>query len=122
MIELEFKIDCLDGKYCFLCKCERSLQYCVETDINGLNCLEAEADEKMTNEFISHLNEAQIEKWDAEYSGENLIEDGIEWSVRYLKEDKEYLSKGKESFEPYNFESLLKAIKVCDKQLEYFGW
>ena len=122
MIELEFTINCLDGRYCFSCRNDGCISYEVDTDINSLECVQGELGQQQTEEFLKYLNEAQIEKWDAEYSGDNLIEDGIEWSLKYLNEDKEYQVSGKESFEPYNFEYLLKAIKIADKQLEYFGW
>ena len=122
MIELEFKIDCLDGRFCFLCKNDEAFSYEVETDISGLSCVDGELDQKQSEEFMKYLNEAQIEKWDRKYCGENPIEDSIKWSVRYISDDKEYLTEGEESFEPYNFECLLKAIKIADKQLEYFGW
>ena len=122
MMELEFTIVCLDGRYCFSCKAEESFNYETDTDINGLECVQGELDEEKANEFVKLINEAEIEKWDREYCGENPIEDGIEWSLKYINNDKEYMSCGKESFEPYRFEYLLKAIKLCDKQLEYFGW
>ena len=122
MIELEFTINCLDGRYCFSCKNDECFDYETDTDINGLENIQGQLDKEKTVEFMKYLNEAEIEKWDKEYSGENLIEDGIEWSVKYICDEKEYISQGKESYEPYRFESLIKAIKIADKQLEYFGW
>ncbi len=122
MMELEFTIVCLDGRYCFSCRSDECLGYETDTDINGLECIQGQLDEEKAAEFLKLIKEAEIEKWEKEYSGENPIEDGIEWSIKYMKDDKEYMSCGKESFEPYRFENLLKAIKLCDRQLEYFGW
>ena len=122
MNELQFRIDCLDGSYCFSCRKENNLVYDTDTNIEGLENVQGELDEARTDEFEKYLKEAQIEKWDEEYSGENLIEDGIRWSLVYIDENRELKCRGIESFEPYNFEYLLKAIKLCDKQLEYFGW
>lgn len=122
MIELEFKIDCLDGRYCFSCRCDEDLDYSVDTDIAGLESVEAKLDQEKISEFSKCLDEADIEKWDRSYSGENEIEDGIRWSLKYTKDGKEYFTDGRESFEPYCFENLIKAIKLCDRQIEYFGW
>lgn len=121
-MELEFTIVCLDGRYCFSCKTGECLNYETDTDINGLECIQGQLDEEKTTEFMKLINEAGIERWDKEYGGEHLIQDGIEWNLKYISDEKEYYSCGKESFELYRFEYLLKAIKLCDRQLEYFGW
>ena len=122
MIKLEFKIDCLDGKYYFDCACNEELIYNVDTSINSLNNIEGQLSDEDKEKFLSLINEAQIEKWDRNYTGISLIDDGIRWSVKYLNNDKEYVSDGVESYEPYSFRKLIEAIMICDKQLSYFGW
>ena len=119
MFKLNFRIDCPDGKYAFDCDCNEKVEYKVESDIPGL---ENTAGEIMPDAFSSLVEKATIEKWDREYSGSSLIEDEIIWNLEYIKENRIYRVKGHESYEPYNFEYLLNAIKLCDKQLEYFGW
>ncbi len=122
MKELQFRIDCLDGSYCFSCRKEDNLIYDTDTNIKGLENVQGELDQAGTAEFMKCLEKAQIGKWDEEYRGDNPIEDGISWSLVCIDEEREIKSSGIESFEPYCFEYLLKAIKLCDKQLEYFGW
>ena len=119
MFKLNFEIDCPDGKYAFYCVCDEKLEYKVETDILGLDSKEGEIS---SDRFIRMLNDANIERWDRKYSGDNLIEDGIIWKLIYETDDRKYETEGYESYEPYNFEYLLSAIKLCDTQLEYFGW
>lgn len=121
MIKLKFKVNCIEGEYCFVFDYENK-NYIVNTNINGLVNVEEELKTELVNEFIYNLNEATIEKWDRHYDGVNKIEDGIKWSVKYYKDESEYVSDGLESYEPYKFEYLIKAIKICDKQIEYFGW
>ena len=119
MFKLNFEIGCPDGKYAFYCVCDEKLEYKVETDIAGLECKEGAIS---SDEFIKLVDDAMIEKWDRRYTGENLIEDGIIWNLVYEKDNYKYETEGYESYEPYNFEYLLSAIKLCDTQLEYFGW
>lgn len=120
MKQLNFVFTCLDGNYEFVGKLDDVLVYTVETNIEGLNSFEGELDKKNSEEFLKKVEMANIDKWDREYKGDNPIEDGVKWYAKYIDEDKVYVSSGEESFEPYNYEHLIEALLVCDKNAEYF--
>lgn len=120
MNKLEYQIDCLDGVYNFTAEFEDNVIFNVETNIGSLNSFSGELDENTSRQFIEEIEKAQIEKWDKEYKTEmSEIEDGIKWQMRYLKNDKEYVSCGEESYQPYNYEHLVKAIRLCDEKNDY---
>lgn len=120
MRKLEFRFDCLDGQYVFDCEADQVLTYQIETDIEGLSSFSGDLDEEKTAAFFAELELSKLKSWEREYRGENLIEDSTHWSVRYFAEDKEYVSEGYESFEPYNYEHLIRALMICDEKAEYF--
>ena len=120
MKQLNFVFDCLDGKYEFVGKLDDVLVYTVETNIVGFNDIEGELDKETSDLFLKKLEMANIDKWDRQYSGENSIEDAVYWYVKYKDGDKIYVSSGEESFEPYNYEHLIEALKLCDDKADYF--
>ena len=120
MNKIEYIINCLDGTYTFAAEFNKIVLYGVETNIESLSSFVGELSEENSKKFIEEINNAQIEKWDREYKAEQSeIEDGITWKVIYTKDDKEYVSSGKESYVPYNHEHLINAILLCDKENDY---
>ena len=120
MNKLEYQINCLDGVYNFAAEYDDVVIFNIETNIEKLNSFSGELDDASSKLFIEYLNKAQIEKWDREYKAElSEIEDGIRWEIRYLKDEKEYVSCGEESYQPYNYEELISAIRLCDKENDY---
>ena len=67
------------------------------------------------------LKKAGIGKWDREYpaSGEG-IEDAVRWKVKLTEDDREYVSKGEESFEPYDYEVFMDALRILEDRADYF--
>ena len=120
MNELEYLINCLDGSYRFYAKYDDTVNYAIETDIEGLESLNGDLEDASGKAFIEAVEAAHIENWEAEYPCDgSRIEDGIRWSVLYLKDGKEYRSHGEESYVPYGHEELVKAIRICDPQNDY---
>ena len=118
MKKLEYTVNCLDGVYCFVAEFEDNVLFSVDSTIESISQKNGELDAEKSRIFIDEINKAEIERWDKEYYGQE-IEDGIRWTIRYFVEDKEYVSKGFESYQPYNYEHLIKAILMCDKESEY---
>lgn len=116
MNSLYFRFTCLEGNYEFRADFDdKKGTYSIETDIAELENKSGDLPE----EFISQLNNAEIEKWDKRYDGQR-IEDGTSWRVSYIKDDKTYISSGEESYYPYNYNNFLEAIKMCDEKAVYF--
>jgi len=120
MNNLRFIFNCLEGKYEFNCEIKDTVIFSIETDIEGLESKEGELDIDLSKKFFEEVNNAQIEKWDRHYSAINPIENGVKWYVKYVSDDKEYVSDGEESYEPYNYEHLISAIMLCDDKASYF--
>ncbi len=120
MNKLEYHVDCLDGVYDLTAEFSDAVTYSVDTDIASLKSFSGELDADTGRIFMEEIEKAQIERWDREYAAYlSKIEDGIRWEVRYLKGEEEYVSKGEESYTPYGFEHLVKAVLICDKDSEY---
>lgn len=120
MKKLEYTINCLDGVYCFVAEITDNVLFNIESNIEKVQSKAGELDQEKSKLFIEEINKAEIAKWDKEYKAEGSeIEDGISWSISFLDEDKEYISQGRESYQPYNYEHLVKAILLCDQESEY---
>ena len=120
MKKLEYTINCLDGVYCFVAEFEDSVIFNVDSTVEAVSSKSGELDAQKSKLFIEEINSSQIDKWDRKYNVDGTdIEDGIRWSIRYLDGEKEYLSDGLESYQPYNYEHLVKAILLCDQESEY---
>ena len=118
MFELEYCFECLNGKYFLNVKEDN---YEISTDIAELENKEGLLTEAENNAFQKQLNKAGIEKWDKEYPASgNRIEDAVKWSVRYTAEGKEYFSTGEESYEPYTYNELIRALMIIDEKAQYF--
>lgn len=120
MNKLEYRITCLDGVYDFVAEYGDSVLFNVETDIASLKSFSGELDDEKSRQFIEDVEKAQIERWDREYAADlSGIEDGITWKLTCLKDGIEYVSSGEESYQPYNYEYLIRAIMLCDPESEY---
>ena len=119
MRRLEYHFSCLDGSYFLLCEIDDKLSFTIETDIAGFENRGGELDEETSTKFVKLLDEAQIEKWERSYTGSD-IEDAISWKLKYVKEDKEYVSEAIETCEPYNYEKLIEALKLLEDKADYF--
>ena len=121
MTKLQFHFECLDGNYFYVAEADRATTYTITTDIPELEEKTGELDEKATNEFLKELELAQIERWDRHFTAEQSeIEDAVKWSLTYENENGVYKSDGVESYEPYTYEHLIRALILCDKNAEYF--
>ena len=121
MKHLELTCTCLEGNYTFTADTVNGrIVYSVITDIENLASLEGRLGFLKSRKFSKLLDKTQIEKWDSEYTGESGIEDAVKWKVSWKDDEKEYSSKGEESYYPYNWEYLLEAIALCDRNIEYF--
>jgi len=119
MNKILYEFSCLDGKYIFNAEFnEEFVKYEIETDIEGLENITADLSDDLVKEFNQYILDANIDKWEKEYFGENNIEDATKWVVRYFVDDKEFVSKGEETYWPYNYELLIKAIKLCDNKAD----
>ena len=120
MDQLLFHFACLDGIYDFEAQftAER-LQYEIQSTIPELESLSGVLEE--TESFRKELELAEIEKWDRKYPAMRTpIEDAVKWQVKLIKDGKEYVTEGEESYEPYRYEHLVKALMCCDGKAEYF--
>ena len=122
MNRLEYHFDCLDGKYLCVCQFDdESLSYVIESSIPELSGKSGELSKEETVRFNKLLEEAQIEKWDREYMADlSGIADAVKWKVKLIKDDKEYVSRGEESFEPYNYKQLIDALRLMEDKADYF--
>ena len=120
MNRLEYRFSCLDGNYFFVCEMSDTAVFKIETDIPELENKEGQLDDEKKEAFIKELKEAGIERWESNYHGDSAIEDAVKWYVKYNEDDREYVSDGEESFEPYNYEHLIRALMICDEKAEYF--
>ena len=119
MHRLEFYFNCLEGRYFFVF--EDGI-YSIETDIPSFTDKSGELTKKEINTFSDKLNAAKIEAWDRYYLPEGEgIEDGVKWKVRLIKDDKEYVSEGEESYEPYGYEYFIEALKLIEDYADYFA-
>ena len=109
-MKLIFNFKCLDGEYELVIN---EFDYVVNSTIS---CFESKTGTIIDKgKFIELINKANIKAWDKEYKGE-LIEDSIEWSI----DCDGYQSKGYESYEPYNYNYLIKAISLIESNASYF--
>ena len=122
MNRLEYHFDCLDGKYLCVCQFDdESLSYVIESSIPELSGKSGELSKEEAVRFNKLLEEAQIEKWDREYMADlSGIADAVKWKVKLIKDDKEYVSRGEESFEPYNYKQLIDALRLMEGKADYF--
>ncbi len=122
MNRLEYHFDCLDGKYLCVCQFDdESLSYVIESSIPELSGKSGELSKEEAVRFNKLLEEAQIEKWDREYMADlSGIADAVKWKVKLIKDDKEYVSRGEESFEPYNYKQLIDALRLMEDKADYF--
>ena len=121
MNRLEYNFDCLDGHYRLAAEWDETLNYEIESDIPEFENRSGELSKEETSAFLAVLKKAQIEKWDREYlSCCEAIEDGIRWKVRLCEDGREYVSKGEESFEPYDYEIFMDALRILEKKADFF--
>ena len=122
MNRLEYHFDCLDGKYLCVCQFDdESLNYVIESSIPELSGKSGELSKEEAVRFNKLLEEAQIEKWDREYMADlSGIVDAVKWKVKLIKDDKEYVSRGEESFEPYTYKQLIDALRLMEGKADYF--
>ena len=122
MNRLEYHFDCLDGKYLCVCQFDdESLSYVIESSIPELSDKSGELSNEEAVRFNKLLEEAQIEKWDREYMADlSGIVDAVKWKVKLIKDDKEYVSRGEESFEPYTYKQLIDALRLMEGKADYF--
>ena len=48
------------------------------------------------------------------------IADAVKWKVKLIKDDKEYVPRGEESFEPYTYKQLIDALRLMEGKADYF--
>ena len=120
MDQLLFRFTCLDGTYGFEAQFNSDeLHYDVQSTIPELDSLSGTLENPET--FLKELELAEIEKWDRNYSADgSLIEDAVKWQVKLVRDEKEYVTEGEESYEPYRYEHLVRALMCCDEKAEYF--
>ena len=120
MNKMEYTINCLDGTYELTVEYDDTVIYSVDTNIETMQSFSGELDADQSKAFIEEIKKAGIERWDREYNAElSEIEDGITWQMRYLRDGKEYVSKGVESYQPYGYEHLVNAIQLLDEKSGY---
>ncbi len=122
MNRLEYHFDCLDGRCLFVCEFdELTLSYDLESTIEEIPARSGELSREDLEKFDKLINAARIESWEKEYKNDFLaIEDGIRWKVKYHKDNKEYVSCGQETYEPYGYEEFINALKLCVDKADYF--
>ena len=121
MNRLEYCFDCLDGHYFFCAEWNETLNYEIESDIPGFENKSGELSIEETKAFEEALEKAGIERWERRYLPDiSGIEDGIRWKLRLLKDEKEYVSQGEESFEPYGYECFMEGLKIMEEKADYF--
>ena len=120
MDQLLFHFACLDGTYDFEAQFTADeLRYETKSTIPELESLSGVLEE--TESFRKELELAEIEKWDRKYPAMGTpIEDAVKWQVKLIKDGKEYVTEGEESYEPYRYEHLVKALMCCYGKAEYY--
>lgn len=120
MDQLLFRFECLDGVYAYEAQFDSNeLHYEIQSTIPELESLSGTLNE--TETFLKQLDLAQIEKWDRRYQAAGTpIEDAVKWQVKLIRDGKEYVTEGEESYEPYRYEHLIRALMCCDEKAEYF--
>ena len=120
MDQLLFHFECLDGTYDFRAEYDADqLRYEVESTIPELQNLSGTLDDP--KEFMKELDLAEIEKWDRYCQATGTpIEDAVKWQVKLIRGGQEYVTEGEESYEPYRYEHLIKALLSCDPEAGYF--
>ena len=123
MNKLEYHFKCLEGFYELFVEYDNDrLLYEINTDIESLESINGELDSSKIKQFVELLDKAEIGKWDKEYEADgSIIEDGTTWSIAYLKDDKEYHSKGVEGYWPYGYEYFIEALKLIDAKADYMN-
>lgn len=122
MNRLEFHFDCLDGRCLFICEFDKStLNYDLESTIEELPACAGELSAADCELFNKYIAQANIPSWEKEYMPAlSRIEDGVRWKVKLFLDQKEYVSKGEESYEPYGYKDFIKALKLCVSKADYF--
>ncbi|MBR4471316.1 MAG: hypothetical protein IKS54_08420 [Erysipelotrichaceae bacterium] len=121
MNRLEYKFDCLDGHYFLIAQWDEVLNYEIDTDIAEFESRSGELSAEGTKKFADLLDQAKIESWEKEYLPENEgIEDAVKWKLVLCKDEKEYVSYGEESFEPYGYELFVDALRIFEEKADYF--
>ena len=114
MRKLNYTFECLWGVYNFSCEFDKeSVVYEYKSTINEEVERQGELNKEDAIKFNELIDQANIKSWDKQ--GEDLdIEDKTAWQVVYIDEEKEYVCKGYEGSWPYNYQSLINAMKLCD--------
>jgi hypothetical protein len=121
MKKLEYCFDCLDGHYSLVMEWAETLCYEIESDIAGFENRNGELSKQETEAFEEALKKAEIEKWDRAYLPETEgIEDAVHWKLKLMEDDKEYVSEGEESYEPYGYELFIDALRKAEDKADYF--
>ena len=122
-MKLEYYFDCLDGQYRFTGELsEGVLFYNIDSSIAEFESRQGRLSNEDSEVFIRLLHRAGIEKWDERYEAQGEgIEDAISWKVKLTDEEGSYVSQGEESFEPYGYEYLITALKLCEEKADYFA-
>lgn len=109
MSKLEYSFKSLDGQYHILISIdETKIAYKVETDIAYLANKEGNIDSK---NFLDYLDKAHIDLWKTEDINGSCIEDSTSFILFYNN----HTVTGYESYEPYGYEYLIKALMLCDE-------
>ena len=122
MERLIYHFKCLDGVCDFTGTCENDvLDYAFDSTIAEIPSRSGQLDKEQTARFLKELDEANIERWEKEYEPDlTPIEDAVRWELEYEKDSRSFSSKGEETYEPYGYEHLIKAMMICDQAASYF--
>ena len=123
MNRIEFHFDCLDGRYFFTAvEDDGIIRFISESTIAELESSEGELSKEDSELFVKRIDEAGIERWEKEYRPVlSKIEDGVKWKVILYRNEKEYVSKGEETYEPYGYDKLIDALRLCEGKASYFS-
>lgn len=96
-------------------------KYSIDTNIRDFNITNGELSEIDSLEFKSAFSKTNICLWESKYEINGLnIEDSVKWSVKYTEDNITYSSVGEEGYWPYEYDVLINALMIVDKNIEFF--
>ena len=120
MEKLIVKYDSLDGEYRIEVNIDQDIDYVVDSTIAYI--VSKQGTYKENKEvFLNKLKGANLTNWDLEYVKTGLqIDDSVKYEVKYTKDNVTYSSKGEEGYWPYEYDALISALSMLDKDIETF--
>lgn len=118
-MKINIRFECLDGYYYLDLNDNK---YIVDTNIDNFDSVSGELTDDNYSKFKNIFGKTNICLWESKYEINGLvIEDSVKWSVKYTDDDNiTYSSVGEEGYWPYEYDTLVDALMIIDKKIEFF--